>query len=118
MRTPRTDRARTALSLAAAASVAALGTGVMMGSGQPAPSVIEHGVLTIARGDASFTSAQASAGSWQRIMEAAGRPPSRGMNAMTLLDTLVQAGWQIVDYEVSVVDEDNTEERFLLRRAR
>lgn len=88
---------------------------------QPARVVsVEHGVLTISSGDAKFLMSTFSAQSWQEIVRGLGLQPVREFNAMSLVDLMVAAGWEIVGYEVVVVplanERSQTTERYLMRR--
>lgn len=95
----------------------------LMGSGRQPPTVnggkrYEHGVLTLAGLDASFLTADAKARRWQEIIKAAGQPVVEEYNRMSIVDTLLNGGWEMVDYEFAIDATGNDVERYILRRAR
>ncbi len=78
----------------------------------------EHGVLTLAGLDASFLTSDAKARRWQEIIKAAGQPVVEEYNRMSIVDTLLNGGWEMVDYEFVIDAAGNDVERYVLRRPR
>lgn len=79
---------------------------------------VEHGVLTFAATDATFLTSDARARRWQEIVKAAGQPVVEEYNRMSILDTMVNGGWEIVEYEFQFDATNGDVERYLLRRTR
>ncbi len=102
----------------------ALATGaILLGSGaQPGQvrttSKVEHGVLTLVGLDATFLTSDAKARRWQEIVKAAGQPVVEEYNRMSIVDTLINGGWEIVSYEFTLDPTAGDVERYLLRRQR
>ena len=94
--------------------------GVLGGAGQQPGNgtqrKYEHGVLTLAGLDASFLTADAKARRWQEIIKAAGQPVVEEYNRMSIVDTLLNGGWEMVDYEFAIDAAGNDVERYVLRR--
>ena len=92
--------------------------GVLIAAGrQPgAARRYEHGVLTLAGLDASFLTSDAKARRWQEIIKAAGQPVVEEYNRMSIVDTLLNGGWEMVDYEFAIDAAGNDVERYVLRR--
>lgn len=100
---------------------------VLLGSGQQfgqqpgqfrARGSIEHGVLTLVGTDATFVTSDAKARRWQEIVKAAGNPVVEEYNRMSIVDILVNGGWEIVSYEFVLDPASGDVERYLLRRTR
>lgn len=102
--------------------VGAVGGGAaLMGTGRQPPVAnggkrYEHGVLTLAGLDASFLTSDAKARRWQEIVKAAGQPVVEEYNRMSIVDTLLNGGWEMVDYEFAIDATGNDVERYILRR--
>lgn len=113
------SRTLAALALIAAAAT----TSVLLGFGrQPgqfrARGNVEHGVLTLVATDATFVTSDARARRWQEIVKAAGNPVVEEYNRMSIVDILVNGGWEIVDYEFVLDAANGDVERYLLKRTR
>ncbi len=112
-------RARVAMGIGLVGAV--VGAAALMGSGRQPPVVnggkrYEHGVLTLAGLDASFLTSDAKARRWQEIVKAAGQPVVEEYNRMSIVDTLLNGGWEMVDYEFAIDATGNDVERYVLRR--
>jgi hypothetical protein len=101
----------------AASCAASFGFTIQPGQVRSSPKV-EHGVLTFAGADATFLTSDALARRWQEIVKAAGHPVVEEYNRMSILDTLVNGGWEIVEYEFQFDATNGELERYLLRRLR
>lgn len=78
----------------------------------------EHGVLTLMGLDATFMTSDAKARRWQEIVKGAGHPVVEEYNRMSIVDILINGGWEIVDYEFVLDPTNGDVERYLLRRTR
>lgn len=109
------------LTLVAAAAAMIVGA-VLFGTGrQPGlsgPHKVEHGILTLIGGDATFLTSDAKAWRWQEIIKASGQPVVEEYNRMSIVDTLINGGWEIVDYSFVLDPTSGDIERYLLRRTR
>ncbi len=117
---PRT-LATLALLLAVATTSILLGAG--RGAGQPpgqfrARGTVEHGVLTLMGLDATFITSDAKARRWQEIVKGAGNPVVEEYNRMSIVDILINGGWEIVSYEFELDPTAGDVERYLLKRTR
>ncbi|MBX3362926.1 MAG: hypothetical protein KF912_02140 [Phycisphaeraceae bacterium] len=101
----------------AASSAVFLGFTRQPGHARVAPRV-EHGVLTFVGTDATFLTSDARARRWQEIVKAAGQPVVEEYNRMSIVDTMVNGGWEIVEYEFLLDAANGDVERYLLRRTR
>ena len=79
---------------------------------------VEHGVLTLVATDATFVTSDAKARRWQEIVKGSGNPVVEEYNRMSIVDILVNGGWEIVDYEFALDPANGDVERYLLKRSR
>lgn len=111
-------------SLAALALIASIAAGsVLLGLGsQPgqfrARGNTEHGVLTLFGQDATFVTSDAKARRWQEIVKGSGNPVVEEYNRMSIVDILVNGGWEVIDYEFALDPANGDVERYLLKRTR
>lgn len=99
-----------------------LGAGGGSGSEQPGQfrvrGNVEHGVLTLAGQDATFVTSDAKARRWQEIVKGSGNPVVEEYNRMSIVDILVNGGWEVIDYEFALDPANGDVERYLLKRSR
>lgn len=115
------DSRHLVICLIALAGAALLGLGRQPGlgsPGSPASRAEEHGVLTFVGPNATFLTSDAKARRWQEIIKASGQPVVEEYNRMSVLDTLVNGGWDIVAYDFEMDPTGQDVERYLMRRRR
>ncbi len=117
--TPRITKIAAAL----AAVTLLTSSAVLFGFGQQpgqfrARGNVEHGVLTLMGLDATFMTSDAKARRWQEIVKGAGHAVVEEYNRMSIVDILVNGGWEIVSYEFELDPTAGDVGRYLLKRTR